>query len=109
MPSRGFTKAVRKDDDLSKRKVMTPEMLDFSTYIGRTLYAFKPEMKIAKSTVDVMNGILHDMFDKVLMEAATLARRTGKDVLTHNDVKTATRLVCYAQRTKTTICFVSNH
>ena len=51
-----------------------------------------PETGISKKGMSVMNSFVHDVFDKVMAEAAKLTRYNKKATISSREVQTAVRL-----------------
>ena len=58
----------------------------------RSRSAPAPETGISKKGMSVMNSFVHDVFDKVMAEAAKLVRYNKKATLSSREVQTAVRL-----------------
>ena len=52
----------------------------------------RPETGISKKGMSVMNSFVHDVFDKVMAEAAKLTRYNKKATISSREVQTAVRL-----------------
>ena len=56
-------------------------------------FFFFAEIGVSKKSMAVMNSFIHDIFDKVVVEAGRLSRYNKKATLSSREVQTAVRLV----------------
>ena len=62
---------------LKKRRVDT-----FSTYLYRVLKEVHTDISISKRAINIMNSIMHDIFERLAREGSSLARLNKKRTLT---------------------------
>jgi histone H2B len=58
----------------------------FSVYIYRVLKQVHPETGISKRSMQIMNSFIHDIFEKIALEASKLVRYNKKHTLSSREV-----------------------
>ena len=66
---------------------------NFKTYIARVLRQVHPKLTISKRSVQILNSLVQDSFEKISEEAQRLVKRNKRQTLTSREVQTAIRLV----------------
>lgn len=75
----------------------------YSTYLYRVLKQVHPETGISKKGMAIMNSFIHDVFERVTVEAGRLSRHNKKATLSSREVQTAVRLVLPGELAKHTV------
>lgn len=65
----------------------------FSVYIHRVLKQVHPDTGINKLSMNIMNSLINDIFQRVAKEAGRLSQYNSKKTLSSREVQTAVRLV----------------
>lgn len=65
----------------------------FEIYIHKVLKQVHPNHGISRKAMIVMNSMCTDMFERVCIEAARVARYSKRNTLTSKDIQVATRLI----------------
>ncbi len=65
----------------------------FASYIYKILKQVHKEVGISTRGMDVMNSFVTDIFERIALEAAALARQNGKATITSREIQTAVCLV----------------
>jgi histone H2B len=65
----------------------------YSTYIYRVLKQVHPKTGVSKKGMQVMESFVQDLFDRIVTEAASMARHNKRSTLSSREVQSATRLV----------------
>lgn len=66
---------------------------NYSGYVVKILKQVHPKMRISKRSVNIMNSLVNDAFERVCGEAGRLVRYNSKGILGSREVQTAVRLV----------------
>jgi histone H2B len=88
-PAPGKEKTTRK----RARTAPYTRTRNWSTYLHRTLKAIHPDTGISKKSMAIMNSFVDDLFERIMKEAALLARMNHRHTLTTREIQTAVRLV----------------
>ena len=83
-----MVKSPKKD---KKRK--TKRVESFSTYISRVLKQVHPQIGISKKSMDIMNSLVNDTFERIAVEAGKLCRYSKKGTISSREIQTAVKLV----------------
>merc|ERR1712071_547636 len=75
----------------------------FSSYLFRVLKQVHPELTMTKTAMHVMDDFMHDIFRRLVDEAAALVKVSKKSTLTSSEIQTATKLVLPGELSKHTI------
>jgi histone H2B len=65
----------------------------YSSYIYKVLKQVHPETGISKRGMGIMNSFINDIFERLCVEAARLARYNKKSTLSSREIQTAVRLL----------------
>jgi len=65
----------------------------YSTYIYKVLKQVHPDTGISKKAMNIMDSFVHDIFEKIAVEAGTLARYTKRHTISSREIQTAVRLL----------------
>ena len=71
-------------------------MLAFAqVYLHRVSKTVHPELSISKRSMDVLQSFTADMFERLVVEAARVTTRSGRETLSSREVgNTCLRYVC---------------
>ena len=73
----------------------------YSSYISKVLKgASKSKLTLSSKSMKILNSLVVDFFDRLAVEAASLARSTGKRTLGSREMQTAVRLTLPAELAK---------
>ena len=72
----------------------------FSAYIFRVLKQVHPELSMTNKAMRVMNDFMHDIFTRLVDEAAGLVKVANKSTLSSAEFQTATRLILPGELSK---------
>ena len=75
-----------------KKRITLRDQRSFQTYIFRVLKETKPEMSISKQGMTVINGIIVELFEKIMREARELMIHSKKQTLSSKEIETAVKL-----------------
>ena len=75
-----------------KKRITLRDQRSFQTYIFRVLKEKAPEMSISKQGMTVINGIIVELFEKIMREARELMIHSKKRTLTSKEIETAVYL-----------------
>lgn len=62
-------------------------------YLHRVLKQVHPDKGISRKAMLIMESFVNDMFERIMNEAARLARYNGRSTLTSREVQTAVRMI----------------
>ncbi|KAF8009534.1 hypothetical protein BT93_J0519 [Corymbia citriodora subsp. variegata] len=65
----------------------------YKRYVFRVLKQVHPELRISSAAMEVLNGYMNDMFERLAAEAARLSSYAGIKTLSSRDIQGAVRLV----------------
>jgi histone H2B len=65
----------------------------YSSYIYKVLHQVHYDSGISKRAMDVMDSLVHDLFQRVASEAGRLARANKRQTLSAREIQSAVRLV----------------
>ena len=66
---------------------------NYSAYIYKVLKQVHPDASISSKSMNIMNCLMMDIFDKIATEAGNLVKYNKKSTLDSREVQTAVRLV----------------
>ena len=72
----------------------------WSCYIHRAVHTINKQITMSSRTMKIMNSFVTDMFERIAVEAAGLARTNKKHTLGSREVQTAVRLILPAELAK---------
>ena len=72
----------------------------FAVYIKRTLAGVNKSLSLSARSTKIVNSFVQDIFERVAVEAAALARANKKATLGSREIQTAVRLVLPAELAK---------
>mmetsp|Transcript_48378 Transcript_48378/g.59523 ORF Transcript_48378/g.59523 Transcript_48378/m.59523 type:complete len:126 (-) Transcript_48378:174-551(-) len=98
MPGKGRTKGNGSDEEKSRvgRKKGEQKKRSYETYniyIYKVLKQVHPKLGISKKGMNIMNGMVFDIFDRVVNEAALLVKYNKKLTLDPRAIQCAIKLV----------------
>ena len=79
--------------DKSKKKKAKKSTETYKIYIFKVLKQVHPDIGISSKAMSIMNSFINDIFEKLAMEAARLARYNKKPTITSREIQTSVRLV----------------
>eukprot|EP01106_Pelomyxa_sp_JSP_P003144 TRINITY_DN146_c0_g1_i3.p1 TRINITY_DN146_c0_g1~~TRINITY_DN146_c0_g1_i3.p1 ORF type:complete len:167 (+),score=67.79 TRINITY_DN146_c0_g1_i3:82-582(+) len=65
----------------------------FSTYIYKVLKQVHPDTGISKKAMAIMDSFVHDIFERLALEASRLAHYNKRHTITSREIQTAVRLL----------------
>ncbi|XP_031483632.1 uncharacterized protein LOC116253046 [Nymphaea colorata] len=91
-------KKERKPQELNRRRKRLRRNEEggvgaYRSYVYKVLKQVHPELGISSKAMDVLNGFMGDMFERLAEEAATLQKHTGRRTLSSREIQMAVRLV----------------
>lgn len=89
-------KSVRTAAKKSNRK---PKR-SWSIYVSRSLKQVNKSLSLSGKSMKIFNSFVNDMFDRIAVQAAALARANKKSTLGAREVATAVRLTLPAELAK---------
>uniref|UniRef100_A0ACD5WGD3 Uncharacterized protein n=1 Tax=Avena sativa TaxID=4498 RepID=A0ACD5WGD3_AVESA len=75
-----------------RRRGSAPEM-GYKTFVYRVLKQVHPDLGASGKTMEILDMMMADMFERLAEEAARLAKHAGRATLTSREVQSAVRLV----------------
>jgi len=84
-------KSAKKVSGSKKRGHRKPRRT-WNSYISKSLKQVKKGLTLSSKTVKILNSFVNDIFDRVAVEAANLARINKRGTLGSREVQTAVRL-----------------
>ena len=94
------SKSTKKTATTTVKKSRKPKR-SYSTYISKVLKgASKTKLTLSSKSMKILNSLVSDFFDRLAVEAASLARSTGKRTLGSREMQTAVRLTLPAELAK---------
>ena len=85
-------KSSDKDNEKRKKKVRK-SMEVYKLYIFKVLKQVHPNMGISSQAMSIMNSFINDLFEKLMAEAAKLARYNKKSTITSREIQTSVCLI----------------
>ncbi|XP_034869780.1 histone H2B subacrosomal variant-like [Mirounga angustirostris] len=80
---------------------------NYSLYINRVLKEVVPQRGISSRTVDIMNTLIDDIFERISMEACSLMCFRNRCTLTPEDIQKAVYLLLPGKLAKYAVAFGS--
>ena len=65
----------------------------YSSFIYKVLRQVHPEIGISKKAMSIMDSFVHDIFERLAVEAGRLARYNKRHTITSREIQTAVRLI----------------
>ncbi|EZG57856.1 histone H2B [Gregarina niphandrodes] len=87
------TSTVASSTSPKKKKKKSPNAETYTSYIFKVLKQVRPNVKITKRAMSIMNSFVADTFERIASQAATLCNSSKKETLSSHEVHTAVRLV----------------
>lgn len=87
---RGRPRKSQEENDTKRKK---PNHEAFDTYIYKVIKNLHPDQGVSKKGMMVLSAITNDLFEKITVEATSLARYHNKQTLAANDVQAALKLL----------------
>lgn len=84
-------KKISKSKVQMKKKKRHTE--NYSYYIHKVLKEVYSDLEISSMAMEVMNGFVNDIFDRLASEAGRLAKYTKKSTVTCREIQASVRLV----------------
>jgi len=72
----------------------------FDSYIYKVLKQVHPDSGISQKSMIIMNNLVEDVFERICVEAARLARANKKATITAREIQTAVRLILPGELSK---------
>jgi histone H2B len=88
-PSKKSAKTTKKAGGKAAKK----RTESYSSYIYKVLKQVHPETGISKRGMSIMNSFINDIFERLAIEAARLARYNKKSTLSSREIQTGVRLL----------------
>jgi histone H2B len=83
------------------KKTQRKRKTSYSSYISKVLKgANKAKLTISSKSMKILNSLVNDFFERLAVEAASLARSNKKRTLGSREVQTAVRLTLPAELAK---------
>jgi len=83
---------IKHDEKKGKKKV-NKSLEMYKLYIFKVLKQVHPNMGISSKAMSIMNSFINDLFEKLVAEAAKLARYNKKSTITSRDIQTSVCLI----------------
>ncbi|XP_036166856.1 histone H2B subacrosomal variant-like [Myotis myotis] len=80
---------------------------NYSLYIRRVLKEVDPQRSISSGTVDIMNSVINDIFERISTQANNLMCFRNRCTLTHEDIQKAMYMLFPGKRAKYAVTFGS--
>jgi histone H2A len=98
-PAKKAVKAVKSGAG-GRKKRGAKRKQSFSSYIFKVLKQVHPDTGISKKAMNVMDNLVHDLFERLFNEAVKSSRSNKRQTVTSRCVQTAVRLVCTGELAK---------
>ena len=72
----------------------------FNLYIFKVLKQVHPEIGMSKRAMNVMNGFVHDTFDRIAVEAGNIVKYNKKSTMNARAIQCACKLVLPGELSK---------
>eukprot|EP00761_Pharyngomonas_kirbyi_P011196 gb/GECH01011221.1/.p1 GENE.gb/GECH01011221.1/~~gb/GECH01011221.1/.p1 ORF type:complete len:126 (+),score=27.51 gb/GECH01011221.1/:1-378(+) len=79
------------EEETKKRKKKRHE--SYGIYIYKVLRQVHTDIGMSQKAMAIMNSFINDIFERIALEAANLARYNGTKTLTSREIQTAVRLI----------------
>ena len=83
------TKSRPNSNTKKKRK----KRMSYSEYIRKVLEKVHPNIDVSSRSLQTMNTLIGDVFEKIADEASSLAKHDGNDTITVREIQTAIHLI----------------
>ncbi|XP_078166195.1 histone H2B.4-like [Carex rostrata] len=90
-PAEKKKRGPKEGAEKKKRKAKNTET--YKIYIFKVLKQVHPDVGISSKAMSIMNSFINDIFEKLAVEAAKLARYNKKPTITSREIQTSVRLV----------------
>ncbi|KAM7147603.1 histone H2B subacrosomal variant-like [Molossus nigricans] len=90
-----------------KSRSCTDFSRNYSLYIRRVLKEVDPQKSISSCTLDIMNTVINNIFERILMQAYNLMCYRNRCTLTHEDIQKAMYMLFPGKRASLTVHTVS--
>lgn len=80
---------------------------NYSLYIRRVLKEVDPQRSISSGTLDIMNSVINDIFERISTQAYNLMCFRNRCTLTHEDIQKAMYMLFPGKRAKYAVTFGS--
>ena len=81
------------EEDKEKKVNQKKNFDSYALYISRVLKSVFPNMGITFPSITIMDCFVRDIFERIALEAASLARNSGKTTISVREIETATKLI----------------
>ncbi|XP_037656867.1 histone H2B subacrosomal variant-like [Choloepus didactylus] len=95
---------------ISRKKSSSSAMLghrNYSLYVNRVLKEVVPQKGISSRTLDVMNTLINNIFERIALEACNMMYFRNRCTLTPEDIKKAVYLLLPEKLAKYAVAFGS--
>ena len=89
-----------REDTLTERLNNIISKVSYSKYIYKVLQQIHPDMGISKLSMEIMDNFVHDMFDRIMVDASRLARYNKGNTISSREIQMAVRLLLPAELSK---------
>ncbi|KAL3134686.1 hypothetical protein ABBQ32_007700 [Trebouxia sp. C0010 RCD-2024] len=86
-------KAVAKKSTAGRKKGSKKAVESYKIYIYKVLKQVHPDTGISSKAMSILNSFIADIFEKIAVETASLARYNKKPTVTSREIQTAVRLI----------------
>ncbi|KAL3162025.1 hypothetical protein ABBQ38_009096 [Trebouxia sp. C0009 RCD-2024] len=91
-PAAPAKKAVAKKS-VGRKKGSKKAVESYKIYIYKVLKQVHPDTGISSKAMSILNSFIADIFEKIAVETASLARYNKKPTVTSREIQTAVRLI----------------
>ncbi|KAL3141433.1 hypothetical protein ABBQ32_005001 [Trebouxia sp. C0010 RCD-2024] len=92
-PAAPAKKAVAKKTSAGRKKGSKKAVESYKIYIYKVLKQVHPDTGISSKAMSILNSFIADIFEKIAVETASLARYNKKPTVTSREIQTAVRLI----------------
>ncbi|DBA69320.1 hypothetical protein WJX79_000681 [Trebouxia sp. C0005] len=92
-PGQPAKKAVAKKSSAGRKKGSKKAVESYKIYIYKVLKQVHPDTGISSKAMSILNSFIADIFEKIAVETASLARYNKKPTVTSREIQTAVRLI----------------
>ncbi|DBA76130.1 hypothetical protein WJX82_007695 [Trebouxia sp. C0006] len=92
-PGQPAKKAVAKKSTAGRKKGSKKAVESYKIYIYKVLKQVHPDTGISSKAMSILNSFIADIFEKIAVETASLARYNKKPTVTSREIQTAVRLI----------------
>ncbi|DBA88960.1 TPA: hypothetical protein ACH3X2_000188 [Trebouxia sp. C0005] len=86
-------KSVAKKSSAGRKKGSKKAVESYKIYIYKVLKQVHPDTGISSKAMSILNSFIADIFEKIAVETASLARYNKKPTVTSREIQTAVRLI----------------